>query len=63
MSNPNTSDQKGKPKEVAVEMLNRVYDQLPEKDLSRDQFINESLDIIGQQKSKPKSSIILPEGM
>ena len=63
MSNPNTSNQNGKPKEVALEMLNRVYDQLPEKDLSRDQFINEALDVIGQQKSKPKSNLILPPGV
>lgn len=54
------SSPKGNPKQVAVEMLNRVYDQLPEKDLSRDQFINESLDILGTNKSKPKSNLILP---
>jgi hypothetical protein len=53
-----------KPKQVAVEMLSRVYDQLPAdgKDLSKDEFINESLAELGTNKSKPKSKLILPEG-
>ena len=63
MSNPNTSNQNVKPRKVAVEMLNKVYDSIPEKDMSRDEFINESLDIIGKTKAKPKSNLILPKGM
>ena len=49
-----------KPKQVAVDMLNKVYDQLPEKDLTREEFLNESLDILGTNKNKPKSNLILP---
>ncbi len=56
----NTNSRNEKPRAVAVEMLNNVYDQLVEKDMSRDEFINESLDIIGKTKAKPKSNIILP---
>jgi hypothetical protein len=50
-----------KPRAVAVEMLNKVYDNLETKDLSRNEFINESLDIIGKTKAQPKSRLILPE--
>jgi hypothetical protein len=49
------------PREVAVKMLNEVYDNLETKDLSRNEFINESLDIIGKTKAQPKSKLILPE--
>ena len=63
MESPSTSNRKGNPRQVAVEMLSNVYDQLPEKDLSKDEFINEALDALGTNKSKPKSNLILPEGM
>jgi hypothetical protein len=54
--------QSGKqPQAVAVEMLNKVYDNLDEKDLSRNEFINEALDIMGKTKAQPKSRLILPE--
>jgi hypothetical protein len=62
---PSTDSPNGKqPREVAVEMLSRVYDQLPAEaqDLSKDEFINESLAVLGDNKSKPKSNLILPEG-
>jgi hypothetical protein len=60
--NQNTKPQSGKqPQEVAVEMLNRVYDNLDEKDLSRTEFINEALDIMGKTKAQPKSRLILPD--
>jgi len=51
----------GQPREVAAEMLSKVYDDLDEKDLSKESFINESLDIIGKHKSEPKSPLILPD--
>jgi hypothetical protein len=60
MSNPSTNNRNEKPRAVAVEMLNRVYDDLTEKDMSREEFVNESLDIIGKTKAKPKSNLILP---
>ena len=65
MSNPSTNNRKGRPREEAVYMLNRAYDALPEsgKDLSRDEFINESLAVLGTNKQKPKSNLILPEGI
>ena len=50
-----------KPRAVAVEMLSKLYDQLPEKDLSKDQFINESLEGLGTNKNKPKRNLILPK--
>jgi hypothetical protein len=63
MSNPNTSSQKGNPRKVAVEMLSQVYEQMTEKDLSKDEFINEALEALGTNKSKPKSNLILPPGV
>jgi hypothetical protein len=64
MESPNqsTKPQGGRqPQAVAVEMLNKVYDNLEEKDLSRNEFVNEALDIMGKTKAQPKSRIILPE--
>jgi hypothetical protein len=54
-----------KPRAVAVELLSNLYDQLPAegKDLSKDEFINESLDALGTNKEKSKSGLILPEGL
>jgi hypothetical protein len=63
MENPSQSGKPqsgGTPQAVAVEMLNQVYDNLDEKDLSRNEFVNEALDIIGKTKAKPKSKILLP---
>jgi hypothetical protein len=59
------NNRKENPREMAVLMLNQAYDSLPEegKDLSRDEFINESLEIIGKTKAAPKSKLILPKGM
>ena len=51
---------KENPRQVATEMLNKVYDALPDKDLTREEFLNESLDILGTNKNKPKSNLILP---
>jgi hypothetical protein len=65
MANQNTNNRKGKPREEALFMLNRMYDSLPEagKDLSREEFINESMQVIATTKAAPKSKLILPEGM
>jgi hypothetical protein len=65
MVEQNIKHRNGKqPRAVAVEMLNKAYDSLPPegKDMSRDEFINESLDIMGKTKAQPKSKLILPEG-
>ena len=61
----NSKNRKGDPEAEARHMLNRMYDSLPEhgRDLSRDEFINMSLDVIGKTKAAPKSNLILPEGM
>lgn len=48
------------PKSRAVEMLNTVYDALPEKDMPREAFIKESLDAIKQSKNRKNSPIIQP---
>jgi hypothetical protein len=66
MVEQNIKPQKGKqPRQVAVEMLNNAYDSLPPegRDMSRDEFINESLDIMGKTKAQPKSKLILPDGV
>jgi hypothetical protein len=62
MVEQNTNSPSEKPQAVAVKMLNEVYDSLEEKDLSRTEFVNEALDIMGKTKAQPKSRLILPEG-
>jgi len=59
------NNRKENPRQVAVEILNNTYDQFPPegKDLSREEFINMSLDVMGKTKAAPKSKLILPEGM
>ena len=65
MSNPNTSNQKGNPEHVAKEMLSNLFDQFPKEgqDMDKETFVNEAFAELAKGKNKPKSSIILPEGI
>ena len=54
-----SSKSKGDPKKVAYEMLAKTYDQLEQKDMSKDAFINECMGVLIEKKNN-KSSIIIP---
>ncbi len=50
----------GKPKDIAVEILSRTYDDLEKKDMPKDQFINECLGVMVDKKKRKNSPLILP---
>jgi hypothetical protein len=52
---------KEKPRQVCVQMISKVYDDLETKDMSKEAFVNECLGVMGD-KVKKKSNLILPEG-
>lgn len=54
-SNPGES-----PQQRSVEMLKRVYKELPEKDLPQDAFINQCLAVLKGHKDRKNSPIIRP---
>ncbi len=53
------SKSKGSPEEVAKRMLAKTYDQLEQKDMSKEAFVNECYNVLVEKKND-KSSIILP---
>ena len=59
------SSPKGNPEHVAKQMLSELYDQFPKEgqDLPKDQFVNEAFAVLAERKNKPKSNLILPEGL
>jgi hypothetical protein len=65
MASQGTKFQNEKPEHVAKEMLSNLYDQFPAEaqDLPKDQFVNEAYAELAKGKNKPKSNLILPEGM
>ena len=51
-----------KPKEVCVQMINKVYDDLEVKDMPREVFVGECMAVMGDKMKKKNSPLILPEG-
>ena len=57
---PNKPKGGSRPKDVAVQMINKVYDQLEKKDMPRDQFVRECMGEISNKMKRKNSPLILP---
>ena len=58
-SKPKPGKSNGSPERVAKKMLAKTYDQLEQKDMSKDAFVNECYNVLTEKKNN-KSPLILP---